>query len=128
MSGPIEDYAVIGNCETAALVSRHGSIDWLGFPRFDSAACFAALLGGPENGRWQIAPSCAEYQVTRRYREGSLILETEFETSEGTVLVTDCMGRREGAADLIRIVRGLHGQVQMRMELVIRPEYGSVIP
>ncbi|MBV8398288.1 MAG: glycoside hydrolase family 15 protein [Acetobacteraceae bacterium] len=128
MPGPIEGYAVIGNCETAALVGRDGSIDWLGLPRFDSAACFAALLGGPENGRWQIAPSPPHYQVTRRYRPGSLILETEFETTEGRVLLVDCMSRRDGAADLVRLVRGLGGQSRMRMELIIRLEYGSVVP
>jgi len=128
MAGLIEDYAIVGNCETAALIGRDGSIDWLGLPRFDSAACFAALLGGPDNGRWRIAPSAAGFQVARRYREGTLILETEFETAEGTVLLTDCMGRREGGAELVRLVRGLRGQCRMRMELVIRPEYGSVIP
>ncbi len=128
MAGLIEDYAIVGNCETAALIGRDGSIDWLGLPRFDSAACFAALLGGPENGRWRIAPLAAGFQVTRRYREGTLILETEFETAQGAVLLTDCMGRRDGGAELVRLVRGLRGQCAMRMELVIRPEYGSVIP
>ena len=128
MAGLIEDYAIIGNCEAAALVGRDGSMDWLGLPRFDSAACFAALLGGPDNGRWQIAPSRSDVQVTRRYRETSLILETEFATEEGVVRLTDCMGRRDGGADVVRLVQGLRGKVQMRMELVIRPEYGSVIP
>ncbi len=128
MAGLIEDYAIVGNCETAALIGRDGSIDWLGLPRFDSAACFAALLGGPENGHWRIAPLAAGFQVTRRYREGTLILETEFETAEGAVLLTDCMGRRDGGAELVRVVRGLRGQCAMRMELIIRPEYGSVIP
>ena len=128
MVGLIEDYAIIGNCETTALVGRDGSMDWLGLPRFDSAACFAALLGEPENGRWQIAPSSADFQVARRYRGGSLILETEFTTADGTVLLTDCMGRRDGGADVVRLVRGLRGRSQMRMELIIRPEYGSVVP
>src|SRR3954454_19656975 len=128
MPGLIESYAVVGNCETAALVGRDGSIDWLGLPRFDSAACFAALLGSPDNGRWQIAPSSPHLQVTRRYRPGSLVLETEFETAEGRVLLVDCMGRRDGGADLVRVVRGLPGRSRMRMELIIRLEYGSVIP
>jgi GH15 family glucan-1,4-alpha-glucosidase len=128
MAGLIEDYAIIGNCETAALVGRDGSMDWLAMPRFDSAACFAALLGEPGNGRWQIAPSSPGFQVSRRYREGSLILETEFEMAEGAVRLTDCMGRRDGRADVVRLVRGLRGQVQMRMELIIRPEYGSIVP
>src|SRR3954447_19360028 len=128
MSGLIESYAVIGNCETAALVGRDGSIDWLGLPRFDAAACFAALLGGPENGRWQITPSSPHLRVTRHYRPGSLILETEFETAEGHVLLVECMGRREGGTDLVRVVRGLRGRTRMRMELIIRFEYGSVVP
>ena len=96
MPGLIEDYAIIGNCESAALVGRDGSIDWLALPRFDSAACFAALLGDPENGRWQIAPK-GEVQITRRYRDRSLILETRFETPDGAVTLVDCMGRRDSA-------------------------------
>src|SRR3954454_17138691 len=92
MPGLIESYAVVGNCETAALVGRDGSIDWLGLPRFDSAACFPALLGGPENGRWQIAPLSSPLQVTRRYQQGSLILETEFETAEGRILTCGLHG------------------------------------
>src|SRR3954467_11173489 len=128
MPGLIESYAVIGNCETAALVGRDGSIDWLGLPRFDSAACFAALLGGPENGRWQIAPSSSPLQVTRRYQQGSLILETEFETADGRIRLVDYMGRRDAGTDLVRLIRGLRGRIQMRMELTIRFEYGSVIP
>ncbi len=128
MAGLIEDYAVIGNCEAIALVSRNGSIDWLGLPRFDSAACFAALLGTPENGRWQIAPADAEPRVTRRYRDGSLILETRFETDDGVVVVTDCMGRRDVGSDVVRLVRGERGRVKMRSELVIRFEYGWVVP
>lgn len=128
MAGLIEDYAIIGNCETVALVGRDGSIDWLSLPRFDAAACFAALLGGPDNGRWQIAPSASHFRTSRRYREGSLILETQFETEEGTVVVVDCMGQRDGGTDLIRMVRGLRGSCDMHMELVIRLEYGSVIP
>src|SRR5947207_2128081 len=127
MRGLIEDYAIIGNCESAALVGRDGSIDWLALPRFDSAACFAALLGGPENGRWQIAPK-GDAEITRRYLEGTLILETRFVTPDGAVTLVDCMGRRDGCADLVRLVRGERGRVQLRMELVIRCEYGSIIP
>src|SRR3954462_5945030 len=106
MAGLIEDYAIIANCEAAALVGRDGSMDWLGLPRFDSAACFAALLGGPDNGRWQIAPSCSDFHVTRRYHEGSLILETEFATEQGAVRLTDCMGRRNDGAEVVRLVQG----------------------
>src|SRR5690348_4643677 len=127
MPGLIEDYAIVGDCETAALVGRDGSIDWLALPRFDSAACFAALLGGPENGRWQIAPT-AESRITRHYREGTLVLETRFETADGVVTLIDGMGRRDGCADLVRIIRGERGRVPIRMELVIRCEYGSIIP
>src|SRR3954454_13196095 len=123
----IEDYAIIGNCESAALVGRNGSIDWLALPRFDSAACFAALLGDAENGCWKIAPKGAA-RITRGYRDGSLILETRFETPEGAVTLVDCMGRRDGCADLVRLVRGERGQVELRMEMVIRCEYGSIIP
>src|SRR3954469_22755699 len=107
MAGLIEDYAIIGNCEAAALVGRDGSMDWLGLPRFDSAACFAALLGNSENGRWQIAPTASGGQISRRYRPGSLILETEFETATGAVRLTDCMGRRQGGAEVVRVVHGL---------------------
>ncbi|RYI99635.1 MAG: glycoside hydrolase family 15 protein, partial [Acetobacteraceae bacterium] len=96
----IEDYALIGDGETAALVGRDGSIDWLCLPRFDSAACFAALLGGPEHGRWQIAPAGEVLRVTRRYRPGTMVLETEFETAEGSVVLVDCMPLRNGAADV----------------------------
>jgi GH15 family glucan-1,4-alpha-glucosidase len=128
MPGRLEDYAVIGNCETIALVGRDGSIDWLCLPRFDSAACFAALLGGPGNGRWLIAPAEGGVQAMRRYRDGTLILETVFRTEHGAVCVIDFMVRREGSSDLVRIVRGLEGQVQMRMELVARFGYGAVMP
>lgn len=128
MASLIEDYALIGDCQTAALVSRNGSIDWLCFPRFDSGACFAALLGTPENGRWQIAPAGEVRDIRRRYRDGTLILETEFETDEGAVALIDCMPPRTSSADLIRIVEGRRGRVPMRMELVIRFDYGSIIP
>ena len=128
MAQRIEDYALIGNCESAALVGRNGSIDWLGLPRFDSPAFFAALLGTEDNGFWQIAPETEDATVTRKYRKNTLILETKFETPEGTVLLIDCMGRRDGHADVVRLVRGLSGSVRMRMELRIRNEYGVVIP
>jgi GH15 family glucan-1,4-alpha-glucosidase len=109
------------------MVGRNGSIDWLALPRFDSAACFAALLGGPENGRWQIAPS-VESRISRHYRQGTLVLETRFETADGAASLIDGMGRRDGCADLVRIIRGERGRVAVRMELVIRCEYGSIIP
>jgi GH15 family glucan-1,4-alpha-glucosidase len=128
MPGLIEDYAVIGNCETAAVVGRDGSIDWLALPRFDSAACFAALLGGPENGRWSIAPSAPGARATRRYREGTLILETSFETDEGSAVLVDCMGRRDDGTDLVRLLRGVRGRLALRTELVLRFEYGVVVP
>lgn len=124
----IEDYAMIGDCQTAALIGKNGSIDWLCFPRFDSAACFASLLGTPENGRWQIAPVGRIRDVRRRYREGTLILETDFVTEEGEVRLIDCMPPRTAAPDLVRIVEGLQGSVPMRLDLVIRFDYGSVIP
>jgi GH15 family glucan-1,4-alpha-glucosidase len=128
MPSHIEDYAVIGNCETMALVGRDGSIDWLCAPRFDSAACFAALLGDPGHGRWLIAPAGKVARVTRRYRGHTLILETVFETAEGAVAVIDFMARRAGVMDVLRIVRGVRGKVAMRTELVVRFEYGSVVP
>src|SRR5215471_18358017 len=124
----IEDYALIGNNATAALVGRDGSIDWLCFPRFDSTACFAALLGSPDNGRWTIAPKATHPKITRRYREGTLVLETEFSVGEGTVVLIDCMDRRGGHQDLIRLVRGVRGRVAMQMELVLRFNYGTVVP
>jgi GH15 family glucan-1,4-alpha-glucosidase len=128
MSDPIEDYALIGDGETAALVSRGGSIDWLCVPRFDSAACFAALLGGPEHGRWRLAPRDGARAARRRYRGETLVLETDFETDAGAVTVVDCMPQREGPPVVIRQVLGRRGAVAMRMELVIRMEYGSVVP
>jgi GH15 family glucan-1,4-alpha-glucosidase len=127
LTGFIEDYAVIGNCETAALVGRDGSIDWLCLPRFDSAACFAALLGGEGNGRWKIAPA-GPAQVTRRYRDGTLILETTFETATGAVLLIDCMTRAEGGCNLLRRVRGLRGTVAMQGALTVRFDYGISVP
>ncbi len=128
MPSLIEDYALIGDCETAALVARDGSIDWLCWPRFDSGACFAALLGSEENGRWLIAPADPSPRVTRRYRNGSLILETEFETPEGAVTLIDFMPLRGVASDLVRLAVGRRGQVMMRTELVLRFDYGSAVP
>jgi GH15 family glucan-1,4-alpha-glucosidase len=128
LSIPIEDYAMIGDCHTAALVSKQGSIDWLCLPHFDSGACFAALLGGVENGHWSIAPAEPIRSIRRRYREGTLILETEFDTESGSVTVVDCMMPRNDAAELARLVVGTRGQVQMNLELIIRFDYGSVVP
>ncbi len=119
---------MIGDCHTAALVSKHGSIDWLCFPHFDSAACFAALLGTAENGRWSLSPAEPIRNIRRRYREGTLILETEFETESGSVLLIDCMTPRGKAPEVLRQVIGKRGQVPMKMELVIRFDYGSVVP
>lgn len=128
MASRIEDYALLGDCETAALVSREGSIDWLCWPRFDSDACFAALLGTPEHGRWLIAPADAEARITRRYRGDTLILETDFETADGAVTVIDFMPPRDQASDVVRIVVGRRGRVVMRTELVIRFGYGCAVP
>ena len=128
MPSRIEDYALIGDCETAALVGRDGSIDWLCWPRFDSGACFAALLGSAENGRWLIAPADPGARVARRYRDGTLILETEFDTADGAVTVIDFMPLRGTGSDLVRLVVGRQGRVTMRTELVIRFDYGSAVP
>jgi GH15 family glucan-1,4-alpha-glucosidase len=124
----IEDYSLVGDCHTAALVGRDGSIDWLCLPRFDSPACFAALLGTPENGRWQIAPKSEVSKVERRYRPGTLILETDFETAEGAVTLIDFMPPRTAEPDIVRIVRGRRGKVAMHTELVMRFDYGSIVP
>src|SRR5690349_10534569 len=123
----IEDYALIGDLQTAALVDRGGSVDWLCFPRFDSAACFAALLGGPEHGRWLLAP-VGEAKPRRRYLHDTLVLETTWETPEGIVRVFDFMPPRGKAPDIVRIVEGVEGSVRMRSELVIRFGYGEVVP
>jgi GH15 family glucan-1,4-alpha-glucosidase len=128
MASRIEDYAIIGNCETTALVGRDGSIDWMGLPRFDSAACFAALLGNSEHGRWLIAPIEPHAHVTRRYLGHTLILETTFETQDGAVSIIDFMGRRDGVSDVVRLVKGIRGTVAMRTELVVRFDYGGVVP
>jgi len=124
----IEDYGLIGDLQTAALVSRHGCIDWLCFPRFDSGACFAALLGDEENGRWSLAPAAPVTRASRRYRPDTLVLETELETAEGTVRLIDFMPPRGEAPDVVRIVEGVRGKVAMRMSLSIRFDYGSIIP
>lgn len=128
MPSRIEDYALIGDCESAALISRDGSIDWLCWPRFDSPACLAALLGKPEHGRWKLAPSCEIRGVTRRYRKSTLILETDFETDDGAVTVIDFMPLNEGQCDIVRLVLGRRGQVAMHMEFILRFDYGKTIP
>lgn len=128
MGLPIEQYALIGDCHTAALVGSNGSIDWLCFPRFDSNACFAALLGGGGHGYWLMAPGGKVQSATRRYRDGSMILESEFETAQGRVRVIDWMPISDRRWDLVRIVEGLSGKVDMRMELVVRFDYGSIMP
>jgi GH15 family glucan-1,4-alpha-glucosidase len=124
----IEDYALIGDCHTAALVGRDGSIDWLCLPRFDSRACFAALLGTPKQGRWLLAPAGPVKECRRSYLDDTLVLHTEHETADGVVAVTDFMPDRVKEPHLVRQVVGLRGRVAMRMELVIRFDYGSVIP
>src|SRR5437016_2960926 len=124
----IEDYALIGDCRTAALVARDGSIDWLCWPRFDSAACFAALLGTSDNGRWQIAPADPSARVSRRYRDGTLVLETKFESAEGEATLIDFMPPRDGAPELMRIVAGRRGRLDFKTELVIRFDYGASVP
>jgi GH15 family glucan-1,4-alpha-glucosidase len=128
MPSRIEDYALIGDTITAALVGRDGSIDWFCVPRFDSGACFAALLGTPDHGRWLLAPSGPVRRTSRRYRPGTLILETEHETDGGAVTVVDGMPFETGHADIARIVAGTRGEVAMRMELAIRFDYGAVVP
>ena len=128
MSTPLEDYAIIGDCETVALVSRRGSIDWLCWPRFDSGACFAGLLGTAEHGRWLVEAVDADAQVTRRYRPNTLILETTIETRSGTAIVIDFMPLRGRNSDVVRLVRGDRGSVEMRTELVLRFDYGSTVP
>jgi GH15 family glucan-1,4-alpha-glucosidase len=128
MTMQIEDYGLIGDLQTAALVGRNGSIDWLCFPRFDSAACFAALLGDEQNGRWLLTPDCAVERVERRYRNRSLVHVLDFYTEHGVVRMTDFMPPRGVDPDVVRIVEGLEGEVPMRMALVIRFDYGSIVP
>src|ERR1700679_1040511 len=128
MSLPIENYALIGDCHTAALVGNDGSMDWLCLPRFDSGACFAALLGGPEHGRWLLAPAAQATRVRRSYRGDTLILEAEFDTEEGSVRVIAFMPLSDERWDIVRIVEGMSGRVSMRMELRVRFDYGSIGP
>ncbi len=126
----IEDYALIGDCHSAALVGRDGSIDWLCWPRFDSAACFAALLGDARHGRWRISP-VSDLEVvckSRAYRPGTLILETEFETVEGAVTLVDFMPVQDRQCDLVRMVIGRRGRVAIDMELALRFDYGASVP
>jgi GH15 family glucan-1,4-alpha-glucosidase len=126
----IEEYALIGNMHTAALAGIDGSIDWLCMPRFDSPACFAALLGTPDNGRWLIAPRDQPTETRRRYRDETLVLETEFQCASGTVAVIDFMpvAERAGKVDLVRVVEGRAGRVPMRTELILRFDYGRIVP
>ncbi len=128
MPSAISDYALIGDCETGALVARDGSLDWLCWPRFDSDACFAALLGRPEHGRWRIAPLAESVRVRRRYRPNTLILETRMETDDGAATVIDFMPLRDGTPHVVRIVVGERGQLTMCMELVLRFGYGCIVP
>jgi GH15 family glucan-1,4-alpha-glucosidase len=128
MALPIEDYAIIADTQTAALVGRNGSIDWLCVPRFDSGAIFAALLGTEEHGHWTIAPADEVIAVRRQYRHETLVLETEFDTADGTVRLTDFMPPRGEAPDVVRIVEGVRGRVPMKMQLRLRFDYGQVVP
>ncbi len=128
MALPIEDYALIGDCSTAALVGRNGSIDWLCWPRFDSAACFAALLGDERNGRFLIAPTTPDATATRSYRDGSLVLETVFDSPDGQVVIIDFMVPNSPNSCIVRIVEGRRGAVPMRMELALRFDYGNAVP
>ena len=128
MAARIEDYGLIGDLQTAALVSRHGCIDWLCFPRFDSGACFAALLGDEENGRWSLRPASDITSAQRRYRGDTLVLETELACDEGVVRLIDFMPPRGEAPDVVRIVEGIEGTVPMKMRMSIRFDYGSIVP
>jgi GH15 family glucan-1,4-alpha-glucosidase len=127
MSTPIEDYALIGDCRSAALVSRDGSIDWLCWPRFDSEACFAALLGSRDHGRWLVAPR-DKARITRQYRPNTLILETYFETADGAVVLVDFMPFHGDRSEIVRLVHGTRGRVRMHTELILRFGYGAVVP
>ena len=127
MAALIEDYALLGNCRTAALVTKDGSLDWLCFPRFDAPACFAALLGDSDNGRWKISPKDPIKHTERHYREGTLILETLFETDTGRAMLIDFMPT-ETASNVVRIVVGLEGCVGFELDLSIRFDYGSSVP
>jgi carbohydrate kinase (thermoresistant glucokinase family) len=124
----IEDYALIGDCTTAALVGRNGSIDWLCWPRFDSNACFAALLGTSEHGRWRISPADPTARISRAYHEGTLVLETVFDTAEGRVALIDFMPIGSGGSSVIRLVKGLRGKVAMQLHVALRFDYGTTVP
>jgi GH15 family glucan-1,4-alpha-glucosidase len=125
----VEDDGLIGDMQAAALVGRDGTVDWLCLPRFDSASCFSALVGDEQHGRWLLGPAGEVRASARRYRPGTLVLETDFETADGTVRVIDFMPKRgDGPPRLMRIVEGLKGRVPMRMELSLRPDYGSIVP
>jgi len=128
MPSRIEQYALIGDTQTAGLVADDGSLDWLCAPRFDSPACFAALVGDDSHGRWLLGPAAGGRAARRQYRDGTLVLETEFETPEGAVRIIDFMPLRDKTIDVIRIVEGIRGAVPMRMDLVIRFDYGSIVP
>ena len=128
MPSRIEDYGLIGDLQTAALLGRDGSIDWACFPRFDSGACFSALLGGPDDGRWLLAPSEPFQVISRRYRHDTLVLESVLETASGSVRTIDFMPPRGDAPDIVRIVEGLTGSVPMTLELTIRFDYGHIVP
>lgn len=127
MALPIEDYAIIADTQTSALVGRNGSIDWLCVPRFDSGAIFAALLGDDENGHWTLSPA-GEFTARRRYRDETMVLETEFETPDGLVRLIDFMPPRTESPSVVRIVEGVRGQVEMSMVLRLRFDYGHVVP
>src|SRR5690242_17103206 len=125
----IEDYGLVGDLQTAALVGRDGSVDWLCLPRFDSSSVFAALLGDERHGHWRLAPAGEVRATSRRYRPGTLVLETDFETDAGAVRVIDFMPRRgRGAPQFVRIVEGLRGRVPMRSTLRLRPDYAAIVP
>lgn len=128
MPSAVEDYALLSDMSSAALVARDGAIDWLSFSRFDSGACFAALLGTEDNGRWLLAPAADVRRTTRRYRGHSLVLETVFEVDGGEVAVVDCMPPRDNHLDVVRLVEGRRGSVPMRTELIIRFDYGRSVP
>ena len=128
MAARIEDYALIGDCESAALVDGNGSIDWLCWPCFSSDACFAALLGSEENGYWKITPAEGKWKTRRRYRPHTLILETTFEHPEGAFQLIDFMPVRQKNSHVIRVVRGIRGSVAVRMELALRFDYGRTVP
>ena len=127
LTTPIENYALIGDCLAAALVSRNGSIDWLCWPSFDSEACFAAPLGNERHGRWKISPA-GSLRVSRRYRPGTLILETTFTSDDGEAVLVDFMPPRDGGSNLVRIVRGVRGTMRMRLDLVVRFGSGFNVP